>query len=180
MGNFRTIFRAIVTVATVGIASFGIASSAAAGVFQFSYTDGGNTFGSGTFITGSAASPYLITNVTGTETYQGVSDTITGISTYAGADNLLVFPANPQFVDFSGISFATTGDAFGIGWTGSAYGIAQFSTNPSGACCGVNPIEFTVTAVPEPSTWAMMILGFTSLGFMAYRRKSFTTALRLA
>jgi hypothetical protein len=27
-------------------------------------------------------------------------------------------------------------------------------------------------AVPEPSTWAMMILGFGGLGFMAYRRKS--------
>jgi PEP-CTERM motif len=30
----------------------------------------------------------------------------------------------------------------------------------------------TVGAVPEPSTWAMMILGFAGVGFMAYRRKS--------
>jgi hypothetical protein len=29
-----------------------------------------------------------------------------------------------------------------------------------------------VNAVPEPSTWAMMILGFCGLGFMAYHRKS--------
>jgi hypothetical protein len=28
-----------------------------------------------------------------------------------------------------------------------------------------------VSAVPEPSTWAMMILGFCGLGFMAYRKK---------
>jgi hypothetical protein len=35
------------------------------------------------------------------------------------------------------------------------------STNPS-----------TVNGVPEPSTWAMMILGFAGLGFMAYRRKA--------
>ena len=27
-------------------------------------------------------------------------------------------------------------------------------------------------AVPEPSTWAMLILGFAGVGFMAYRRKS--------
>jgi hypothetical protein len=27
-------------------------------------------------------------------------------------------------------------------------------------------------AVPEPSTWAMMILGFAGIGFMGYRRKS--------
>jgi len=31
------------------------------------------------------------------------------------------------------------------------------------------------SAVPEPSTWAMMILGFVGLGFMAYRRKNSTT-----
>jgi hypothetical protein len=30
----------------------------------------------------------------------------------------------------------------------------------------------TVSSVPEPSTWAMMILGFAGVGFMAYRRKS--------
>jgi hypothetical protein len=28
-----------------------------------------------------------------------------------------------------------------------------------------------VAAVPEPSTWAMMILGFCGLGFMASRRR---------
>jgi hypothetical protein len=35
--------------------------------------------------------------------------------------------------------------------------------------------EFTIAAaVPEPSTWAMMILGFCGLGFMTYRRKAST------
>ena len=34
--------------------------------------------------------------------------------------------------------------------------------------------------VPEPSTWAMMILGFCGLGFMAYRRKQNGAALSLA
>ncbi|SHK60755.1 PEP-CTERM protein-sorting domain-containing protein [Bradyrhizobium lablabi] len=28
------------------------------------------------------------------------------------------------------------------------------------------------SSVPEPSTWAMLILGFAGVGFMAYRRKS--------
>jgi hypothetical protein len=41
--------------------------------------------------------------------------------------------------------------------------------------------ETTVSgAVPEASTWAMLILGFAGIGFMGYRRKSFGTALRLA
>jgi hypothetical protein len=35
-------------------------------------------------------------------------------------------------------------------------------------------------AVPEASTWAMMILGFLGLSFMAYRRKQNGPALRLA
>ncbi|MEO8321236.1 MAG: PEPxxWA-CTERM sorting domain-containing protein [Bradyrhizobium sp.] len=36
---------------------------------------------------------------------------------------------------------------------------------------------FTVTsAVPEPSTWAMMILGFFGVGFMMYRRRRAITA----
>ena len=34
----------------------------------------------------------------------------------------------------------------------------------------------TITAVPEPSTWALVILGFAGIGFMTYRRKQ----LRLA
>jgi hypothetical protein len=34
-------------------------------------------------------------------------------------------------------------------------------------------LDFALTgAIPEPSTWAMMILGFCGVGFMAYRRKS--------
>ena len=28
------------------------------------------------------------------------------------------------------------------------------------------------SSVPEPSTWAMLLLGFTGIGFMAYCRKS--------
>ena len=31
---------------------------------------------------------------------------------------------------------------------------------------------FMASAVPEPSTWAMLLLGFAGIGFMAYRRRS--------
>ncbi len=36
-----------------------------------------------------------------------------------------------------------------------------------------------VGAVPEPSTWAMLVLGFAGVGFLAYRRKNDNSALRL-
>jgi PEP-CTERM motif len=34
----------------------------------------------------------------------------------------------------------------------------------------------TVTGIPEPSTWVMLIFGFVGIGFMAYRRRAQTTA----
>jgi hypothetical protein len=55
------------------------------------------------------------------------------------------------------------------------YDYAAHGVNPDDGSYGRSgvPGEWTVTAaVPEPSTWAMMILGFGGVGFMAYRRKS--------
>jgi hypothetical protein len=48
----------------------------------------------------------------------------------------------------------------------------QNGGNPSG-------LDVSVSAVPESSTWAMMILGFLGVGFMSYRRKTYAT-VRLA
>jgi hypothetical protein len=48
-----------------------------------------------------------------------------------------------------------------------------YPTGCSDMSCSVGqPVGGTfVNAVPEPSTWAMMILGFVGVGCMAYRRK---------
>jgi len=35
----------------------------------------------------------------------------------------------------------------------------------------LDSVSLQVTSVPEPSTWAMMILGFAGVGFLAYRRR---------
>jgi hypothetical protein len=37
-----------------------------------------------------------------------------------------------------------------------------------------------ISAVPEPATWAMMILGFFGVGYMTYRRRKQSTALGAA
>ncbi len=37
---------------------------------------------------------------------------------------------------------------------------------------GLDNVKLMTTGVPEPSTWAMLLLGFAGLGLMAYRRKS--------
>jgi hypothetical protein len=44
--------------------------------------------------------------------------------------------------------------------------------SPSGLTPGAYEVDSIATAVPEPSTWALMILGFAGVGFMAYRRKT--------
>lgn len=57
----------------------------------------------------------------------------------------------------------------------------QFDTiglNANGYDVGLDKVDLEqVRAVPEPATWAMMILGFVGLGFSAYRRRAQSTAL---
>jgi len=67
-----------------------------------------------------------------------------------------------------------------------------FSTDPFNAITLTVPTggswvvsDFTTaqalnSAVPEPSTWAMMILGFAGVGFMAYRRRNQSSARTVA
>jgi hypothetical protein len=71
-------------------------------------------------------------------------------------------------------SFAadTTGSFFTADVAGPANGNGVRAT-------GIIDFTLQTSAVPEPSTWAMMILGFLGVGFMAYRRKG-QTNLRLA
>ena len=44
---------------------------------------------------------------------------------------------------------------------------------PGGDTVGLSGHDYAtpVSAVPEPSTWAIMLPGFAVLGFMAYRRR---------
>jgi len=39
--------------------------------------------------------------------------------------------------------------------------------------------NLSVAAIPEPGTWAMMLLGFAGVGFMAYRRRNSNSAFRV-
>ena len=60
---------------------------------------------------------------------------------------------------------------------------SQLSTNGNTTGVGGNGADILVyaTAVPpplntpEPSTWAMMILGFAGMGFVAYRKAKRTS-----
>jgi PEP-CTERM motif len=68
---------------------------------------------------------------------------------------------------------------------GGGYVFAADVIGPAGGTGAIANGDFLLrtppltSPVPEPSTWAMLLLGFASIGFMAYRRKS-QTSLRLA
>ena len=66
-------------------------------------------------------------------------------------------PTNNQWVTITGLSPFTTVDFHDA---------------------GKNAFEFSLgSAVPEPSTWAMMAIGFAGLGYAAFRRNSKVRAL---
>ncbi|MDA9521533.1 hypothetical protein XI06_14525 [Bradyrhizobium sp. CCBAU 11434] len=71
-----------------------------------------------------------------------------------------VFATNPFGVSLDNYVLQG-GDPFGRD-TGDNFEVAQAQGHFNFSSVG---------AVPEPSTWAMMILGFFGLGFLAYRRK---------
>ncbi|MBA2402454.1 MAG: PEP-CTERM sorting domain-containing protein [Bradyrhizobium sp.] len=57
--------------------------------------------------------------------------------------------------------------------------LIQYGANPDNPQAGyyrnqdaIFRVNGLITPIPEPSTWAMMILGFAGVAFIAYRRKS--------
>jgi hypothetical protein len=76
-------------------------------------------------------------------------------------------------ISFS-IANATIADVTAANADGNIF-VADIFSSQTG---NTGPVDVHVAAIPEPSTWAMLILGFFGVGFMAYRRKGQAT-LRL-
>jgi hypothetical protein len=86
--------------------------------------------------------------------------------------NVFITFGGAQTITFAGGSFKLLVDDISLG------DVRHQSDNTSDPITG-HISDVVITAVPEPSTWAMMILGFFGVGFMAYRRNSNKPALRL-
>jgi hypothetical protein len=94
--------------------------------------------------------------------------------------NDVLFPGSGALVDGSGILFS-----FGDGNIGNLY--AEGDTYylsvdlPYSLYVPGDALTGGITAaIPEPSTWAMMIFGFAGIGTIAYRRRNTTAMLRAA
>jgi hypothetical protein len=97
--------------------------------------------------------------------------------------NDVLYPSGPALVDNNGILFE-----FGAGNFGNIYTVGStyyFSVDNPGVLynpgdvitAGGITFDSEIAAVPEPSTWAMMMFGFAGVGFMAYRRKVKPTSM---
>jgi len=60
------------------------------------------------------------------------------------------------------------------------YSIDLTTKDSGGATLASVDIQVNVGAVPEPSTWAMLMLGFAGIGFMTYRRRNQVTVITAA
>jgi PEP-CTERM motif len=84
-------------------------------------------------------------------------------------------------LSLDGVACGADGDAFKCNG-GSFFDIFSWSTIDPGTLVpgGINPedlaLSVTVTQVPEPSTWVMMLAGFVGIGFLSYRASRKTAA----
>jgi hypothetical protein len=116
-----------------------------------------------------------IANLTSTPSYTASSGEVAGFSVDGGATGIAQFNqagGGSDYGDFANVAPCQIQDAFDCGAT-PAFSKTSLEYLMLEAI-GYDPVA---GAVPEPSTWAMMILGFAGIGFMAYRRKSKLTLI---
>lgn len=81
-----------------------------------------------------------------------------------------------QFAPYLGdavITSETGHGVFDVHWDGSKFVVTQIGTFPAQPEDGIFVTADIINpGVPEPSTWAMMILGFAGIGYMTYRRRN--------
>jgi PEP-CTERM motif len=86
--------------------------------------------------------------------------TLNGTTLFSGSEG-----SNSAWTDFSASSGFLSGSNT---LTFTVENIGLSGSNPTGL--NVDFLTSSVSAVPEPSTWLMMILGFAGVGFLRYRR----------
>jgi hypothetical protein len=81
-----------------------------------------------------------------------------------------------QFTPFLGDAIVTSETlhwVFDVHFNGSSFDVTNIGTFPGQPEDGIFvTADIVQRGVPEPSTWAMIILGFAGIGFMACRRKA--------
>jgi uncharacterized protein DUF642/PEP-CTERM motif-containing protein len=118
---------------------------------------------------------YRLTFDLGSATQWGIQD---GLVASAGTTSALFTSTNPgnstNFWNSETLNFTATGSSTVISFVGAS-GQSYIGLD------NVNVVQTGVSAVPEPSTWMMMLMGFAGLGFVARQsKKKSHTALAIA
>lgn len=151
--------------ATAAIGLFSSPAFAAQYLFTFTTSQqlfGGPVTGSGTFTTSDTAmtvagqTAFAITSITGT-----VNGSAIVAPTAASYGNY--FTTGPTFLDGSGVRFMTAAGNTVAFFNQSSNGIYRVNTFSPGSSSFVNATS--TPAVPEPASWAMMLIGFGAIGF---------------
>jgi hypothetical protein len=177
----------LLAAAALSIAGFTAAGSACAAtyVFDFQNSDPTDAYGdvavSGTF-TASSTLASAISAISGTVSGAPaplVNGVIDAISPYADADNILYATGvdTNNNVSFGGVSFDVSGETYNLyTYNGGTYLLAS-SIDPVGYPQNGTPGTFSVTLVPEPATWAVMLVGFGGLGVAMRSRRKLATSI---
>ena len=136
---------------------------------DYSLTFNGSVFDGSGIITTDATGH--ATAATGTISSGSDIYTILGISAYAGADNNLY--VTPAYVTFAGLSFTTDlGVDFNLfNYGDGTYGLLNSAENTVGYPDPRDIVTANVAAVPEPATWALMLIGFGAVGLQMRRKR---------
>jgi PEP-CTERM motif len=176
MFNSKFAVLLIASLATVALAAqTGVAHASV--IYDLTLAYGGNTVGGGSITISSAP----LTGTNQVSNYSQSAGTLTGLTVTLGSDTFTLATKNngsnpvAQFTtgaldDITYAGLAANGDGDSLMMTSDfVYYILTSRTQEIGTFSAVLDVA---PAVPEPSTWAMMILGFCGVGFMAYQRKS--------
>jgi PEP-CTERM motif len=181
MFNSKLAALLIASLAAVGLAAqTGVAHADV--MYDLALIFDGNTIGSGSL---SVSTPPLTgTNPAQISSYYQVpkngSGTLTAFTVTIGLDTFNLTTENnntdplAQFTSgtltdltYAGLASNKDGDSLMM-TSGFVYFVTSTRTQEIGTFSAVLDVA---PAVPEPSTWAMMILGFCGLGFVAHRQK---------
>lgn len=124
---------------------------------------------------------YDITGISGTVFYLGGGITSTNISSLVNNPNQpnaynngtyiydnVGYAGNPH-LDDNGVLFTAGKYSYNIYYNDGVYYLS--TDKPGGTYNPGDPGNlFTTSGVPELSTWGMMLIGFATIGFAAYRR----------
>jgi hypothetical protein len=102
-----------------------------------------------------------------------------GSITFGGDDDMFLALSGNVVDQVGGIHPTGTLSTFGVGQGDYFMQIFYADRHVVAAQAFVNVSGDITTAVPEPSTWAMMIAGFGFMGFVAYRRRARLTPIPL-